>query len=146
MASKTAAMVLGFAIAVTVGMVFFGPLATAVSDNTGDQDVTNETFTADFDDAHDLQGYDVYDSETVWVANGSNTFEQATEGTDYTFDYASGEITMQNTSLVDAGDTVKVEYTYEASDPLASTVIGFIPVIFGTLLFAKVAFAAQDVM
>lgn len=146
MASKTAAMVLGMAIAVAVGMVFFGPVVSAVNSNTGDQTVTNETFSAEFDTAQDLQGYDVYDSETVYVENGSNTFATATEGTDYTFDYASGEITMLNSTLVSAGDTVKVTYTYEASGALATTVITFIPVIFGTLLFAKVAAKTQDVM
>lgn len=146
MASRTAKVALGMAVFVAVGMVFFGPLQTAVADNTGTQSVTNETFTAEFDKWQDLQGYDVDDTETVWVENGSSTFEQATEGTDYEFNYSAGEIKMLNTTLVDAGDEVRVTYDYQAAGTLATTVITFIPVMFGVLLFTKVAMKAQDFM
>lgn len=147
MASRAAKVTLAMAVFVAVGMVFFGPLNTAVADNTGTQNVTNETFTVEFNESYDLQGYNVDDTETVWAYNQtSGNFEQATEGTDYEFDYDAGEITPLNSSLVDSGEDMKVTYDYQAAGALATTVIAFIPVMFGVLIFTKVALKAQDFM
>lgn len=145
MASRVAKMALALAVFAAVGMVFFAPLNSAVQDNTGTQTVTNETFAVAFNDSYDLQGYDVDDSETVWAYNQtSGSFEQATEGTDYEFDYDAGEITPLNTSLVDSGEDMKVTYDYQASGTLATTVILFIPVMFGVLIFTKIAMQTQE--
>ena len=147
MASRTVTIVLGFALAATVGMVFFAPVVEAVNTNTGTQSVTNQTVSADVGSYVDLGGYDINtNSETVWMFNDSSgNYEQATSGTDYEMAYQNGSIkALSGSSHIDDGETVKVSYDYQASGELTSLVVGFIPVGFATLIFAKLAFGTTE--
>lgn len=146
MASRAARVTLAMAVFVAVGMVFLGPVNAAVSDNTGTQSVTNETVEVSFGDYTDLGGYDVDQSSvTVYGYNESaGNYEVATEGTDYEFRYAGGAIKALNSTLVDSGEQLQVTYDYQASGALATTVITFIPVVFGVLLFVGVAQRTTD--
>lgn len=144
-----AKLVLAFALAAVIGVIFLQPVVGAVNDNTGSQDVTNETVTAQVGTYVDLGGYDIDEnSETVYGYNDSSgSYEVASEGTDYEIAYGNGSIKALNgSSLIDDGEDVKVSYTYQASGTLATTVIGFIPVMLGTLVLVVVARGVEKEM
>lgn len=139
---QVAAMVLGLAIFAAVGVIMIGPVSSVVSDNTGTTAVTNETIYADYNESADLRGYNIDEnSETVWGYNDtSGAYEKATSGTDYTMNYDAGSIDIESSSsLIDDGEEVKVSYDYQASDPLTTLVVGFIPLAVGLLIFVGVA-------
>lgn len=141
MAAK-AKMVLAMVVAVIVGMVFFVPAQTAVTDNTGSQDVTNETVSANVGSYVDLGGYDIDSgSETVYAYNDTGGYyETASSGTDYEMAYSNGSIkALSSSTHIDDGEDVKVSYTYQASNSATTTVVGFIPVMLGTLIFFVIA-------
>lgn len=130
-------MVLGFALAAVIAMIFMSPIVGAVNENTGTQSVTNESITADVGNFTELQGYDI-DSGTVTVYGyneSSSSFETASAGTDYEINLGPGELkALSGSSLIDDGEEVKVTYDYQASGSIATTVVGFIPVMIATLV------------
>jgi len=131
-----AALVLGFVLAAVFGLIFLQPVVGAVQDNTGTQAVTNETVNADLDSYADLGGYDVDEgSVTVYGFNDTSSSYETVSSTDYDVRYPEGELQVNSTaSIVQDGETIKVSYDYQASDGVATTVIGFIPVIMATLI------------
>lgn len=146
MAPKTASYVIAFVLVAIIGMVFLTPVVQAVDDNSGQQSITNETVTAQHGEYVDLGGYAIdSSSETVWGYNDtSGSYEQATSGTDYDMNYSAGEIQANSSSsLIQDGEDIKVSYTYQASNESTSVILGFIPVMFGTLIFAKLAQGVQ---
>lgn len=135
--NRKAGLVIGFVLAAVFGMIFLGPVIQAVGSNTGTQSETNETVAANVGQFVDLGGYDIEtDSETVWAYNDtSGSYEQATKGTDYEIAYNNGSVkALSGSSLIEDGEDIKVSYTYQASGGLTTTVVGFIPVMLGTLV------------
>jgi len=146
MVNGKAALVLGFALAAVIGIIFLEPVVGAVNDNTGQQSVTNESITADVGNWVELQGFDVVDgSETVYGFNDSSgSFEVATEGSDYEINNSDGALkALSGSSLIDDGEEVKVSYDYQATSGVTTTVAGFIPVMLGTLILFVVAQGVQ---
>lgn len=137
-----AALIVGVALALVLGMVFLQPVVSAANDNTGTQTVTNESVTANVGTFVDLGGYSLADgSETVYMLNDtSGEYEVATSGTDYEMSYNDGAIKALETSThIDDGENVKVSYDYQASDGLTETVGTFVPVMLATLLLVVAA-------
>jgi len=137
MVSGKASVVIGFALAAVIGLIFLGPIVGAVNDNTGAQTVTNESVTANTGQFVDLGGFDLVDgSETVYGLNDtSGNYEVATAGSDYEMDNLDGEVkALSGSSLIEDGEAMKVTYDYTASGSVTSTVVGFIPVMIATLL------------
>lgn len=135
-------MVVLFVIAAVIGVIFLGPVSQAANENTGTQNVTNETVAADYGNVVDLGGYNIDEnSETVYGYNDtSGSYEVATSGTDYNMSYQSGGIeVLSSSSLIEDGEDIKVSYTWQASNSFTTTVVGFIPVMLGVLIFAKLA-------
>lgn len=149
MASRTVALTLGAVLTVVIGMVFFPAITSAVDGATGTQSVENETVTAQEDEWVDLEGYKL-DSGTVTVYGhneSDDSYETATEGDDYEIRLDSGELQALNDStLIDDGETVKVSYDYQASDATTTLVVGFVPVMVAVLLFWVIAQRAMDMM
>jgi hypothetical protein len=137
-----AGVVILFVIAAIIGVIFLGPVTKAATENTGAQSVGNESITANVGSVVDLGGFDIDEnSETVYGYNDtSGSYEVATAGTDYEMSYQSGGIeVLASSSLIEDGEEVKVSYDYQASGSFTTTIVGFIPVMLGTLVFAKLA-------
>lgn len=147
MASNTPTIVVAVTVAVIVGFLFLQPVMTAAQDNTGEQNITNETVVAESGEYVDLDGYSVNTgSETVYALNDtSGEYEQATSGTDYEINYDRGELQALNSStLIQDGEELRVSYTYQASGGTTALIAGFIPVMFVLLLFVTVAMKVTD--
>jgi len=142
-------VVIGFVLAAVIGVIFLGPVANAADTNTGTQTVTNETVAAQTDEYVDLGGYNIVDgSETVYGYNDTSaSYEVASAGSDYDLKNGPGEIKANSSSsLIEDGEDIKVSYDYEASSDITATVVGFIPVMLGTLVFAKIAMGVNRQM
>jgi len=136
-----ATLVLTFALAAVIGMIFLSPVVDAVNTNTGVQSV-NENVTADTGSYVELTGYDIDESSVVVEGfnDTSGSYEQASEGTDYELNTSDGSLkALSGSSLIDDGENVIVKYDYQASGGLTTTVVGFIPVMMGTLLLWTVS-------
>jgi hypothetical protein len=134
-------------LAVTIGAMFLGPVATTVADSTGTQVVTNETVTADTSQYVEVDGYELVDGTvTVYGYNDtSGSYEQATEGTDYSVKLEPGSIQANSSStLIQDGEDVKVSYDYEATTGTQTLVAGFITTLFITLLIAILGMEVAD--
>lgn len=139
--------IVGVALAVAIAAILLGPVVTTVNGQTGVQTVTNETVSADTGNWVDTDGYQFVDGTvTVYGYNDSaDSYEEATEGTDYELDLAAGEIkALEGSSLIDDGETVKITYDYEATDGMTSTIIGYGPVFLGLLLLTTVGMKVQQ--
>jgi hypothetical protein len=137
------------ALAVAIAAILFGPMVTAVSDNTGTQTVTNETVTADADTYVDLDGFQVVDnSETVWGYNDtSGSYEQAAESTDYEINNTAGTIqALSGSSLIDDGEEMKVSYDYEATTGTTTMVVQYGPTFVAVLLLTVVGMKVTEMM
>lgn len=137
-----------FALAAVVGIVAFQPLLGAVNQNSGSQDITNETITASSGEYVPLSGYDIFeDSEIVRVYNeSSDSYEQVAEGSDYEMRYGAGSLkALESSSSISTGDTLKVSYRYQASDGFTETIIGYIPVVFAVVLLFVVFRGVKEV-
>lgn len=139
--------IVGVALAVAIAAILLGPVVTTVNGQTGTQTTTNETATADTGNFVDLDGYNLVDGTvTVYGYNEtSDSYETATEGSDYELDLSSGEIkALSGSSLIDDGEEIKVTYDYEATDGMTSTIIGYGPVFLGLLLLTTVGMKVQQ--
>ena len=132
-------------IALTIAMTMFNPIAGAVTSSSGVQSVTNETVVAEHGNWSELEGYDVEDgSVTVYEPNGSDSYETATEGTDYEVDYSAGAIEALSSGSIGDGDELKVTYDYAATDSTTTTILGLIPMFLGLLVLGVMAAKIQD--
>jgi hypothetical protein len=133
-------LVVGAVIAVAV----LNPLITTANDNTGSQDVVNESVTASVGEYVELQGYAVDSgSETVYGFNDSEgDYEVASSPGDYRMNYSAGEIWVNSSStLIEDGEEMKVSYTYQASGSTTETVVTLAPLL--VALIVLVAFTDQ---
>jgi len=128
--------IIAIVLAVVLGIVVMQPVVGAVNDNTGT--VTEaENVTADLGNYSDLGGYDVVDGTvTVEPAGGGTAYS---EGTDYEVALDNGSIKTLSSGGISDGETLNVTYDYEATDSSTTTVLGFVPVMFGVLLFVVVS-------
>jgi hypothetical protein len=121
-------------IAATVVMVLFNPVAALVDSTTGTTSVANEEVTVANDSFTQLDGYNIQeDSETVRYEDGTGTWVNASEGTDYEMQYSEGSIKALNGSIED-GDTVRVSYDYEPTDGATTTVLTMVPLFMALLV------------
>ena len=148
MASGSAKVVVALAVFAVVGVIMLSPVSTTVNSNTGAQAVTNETHAVDFDNTIDLRGYNVDPaSETVYGFNQTSGDYEVAPDSDYTFTDSSGELELNSSStLFDEGEDVKVSYDYQASDSLTTTVVGFIPLGVGILIFMGIASRVEEMV
>lgn len=136
----------GVMIALTVAAVLLNPIAGVVNDNSGDQDVVNESVTAQHDEYVDLDGYDIEtDSETVYYTNNtSGNWEAATRGTDYEMNYSAGSVQALSSGDIEDGEELKVSYTYAATDGTTTTVVSMVPLFVALLILGVIASRVQD--
>ncbi|QGX95925.1 hypothetical protein EI982_14590 [Haloplanus rallus] len=147
MPSKTARMVMTLGVFAAIGVIMLTPVVTAVNANTGTVSVTDETVTAQTDERVDLRGYDI-DPASVTVEaynDSSGSWEMTTE---YTLYDQPGEIQfdVQNSTLIDDGEEVRVTYDYQATGELTALVAGFIPVGVGLFIFVGIARRVETMM
>ena len=146
---KNGKFVLGLALAAIVAMVFFPAVVTAVNDSTGTQSVTNETFSANSGTYTDLGGYELDESSvTVYGYNdSSDSYEVASQGTDYELAVENGSVKpLSGSSLIDDGEEVRVTYDYQATGGTTTLLAGFIPVMIGVLIFARLAMGSSKML
>lgn len=140
---ETAQVVIALAVAAAIGMVFLGPVTTAVNENSGTTTVTNESVTADVGSYVELGAYSVIDgTETVYNASGA----EQTAGTDYELAAENSSIKALSGGSIADGETIAVAYDYQASGELATTVMEFIPMMLGLLIFVGIARHVQKEM
>lgn len=138
----------GLVIALTIAATLFVPIQDTVASNSGVQDVTNESVTAQHDVYVELNGYNVESgSETVYYTNDtSGNWETATRGTDYEMAYSPGEIKALINGSIDDGEELKVSYSYEATDGSTTTVVTLVPLFVALLMLGVMAGRMQDAL
>lgn len=141
--NRAAMLALAVAVFVVIGMLGFSVANDAVGTSTGTQTVTNESVTAQYDTAVELEGYELV-SGTVTVYNASGSVVPSSE---YTIDHGPGTINVSSssTSIAD-GEEIAVTYDYQATGPLTTLVVGFIPIMIALLIFVRVAGPIQDML
>ena len=138
----------GFLIAATVAITLFNPISAAVSGNTGDVDVTNESLTATPGEYQDLDGYNIKSgSETVyWYNSTSGSYEEVSSPGDYEMNYSDGSIEYNTSGKVSSGDDTKVTYTYEATNGTTTTVATLVPLFVALLVLGIMASKMMGMM
>lgn len=147
MPSRTARIVMALGVFAAIGVIMLSPIVTTVDSNTGTVTVTDENVTAQTGERADLGGYDI-DPATVTVEaynDSSSSWETTTE---YTLYEQPGEIEFDvtNSTLIDDGETVRVDYDYQATGELTALVAGFIPVGVGLFIFVAIATRVEKMM
>lgn len=133
-------------IAATIAVTLLNPVVGAVNSNTGSQDVTNESVTADTE-YQDLEGYNLDSGETVyWYNSTSSSYEEISEGSDYEIDRDSGQVKIDSSGKAAEGDDLKVTYSYQASSSTVTTVVGLAPLFMGLLVLGIIASRVQRMM
>lgn len=133
--------IVALVIAATIAMTLFTPVLDTVNANTGTQSVTNETVVAQHNTYVDLDGYEVdKNSETVyWYNETSSSYETATEGTDYNFNYSAGSIEAISSGAIEDGEEIKVSYDYQATDGTTATIANLVPTFMALLVVGTFA-------
>lgn len=123
-------------LAVTIGAVLFIPFANTVSSNTGTQNVTGETVTADLGNFQDLGGYSV-NSATVSVSDASGN---SVADTEYKINESAGSIQFDSgTTAVSDGEDVTVDYQFDATNTQTTQVAALLPLLLALLLLVTLA-------
>jgi len=147
MPSNNAQTVVMLALVAAIGVIGLAVAAPVVSSNTGTQSVTNETVTATTGEYSSLDGFDIDPSTTVVYGynDTSGSYETTTE---YTLNEGPGEIQfdIQNSTLIDDGEDVKVTYDYQATDSLTGLVAGYLPLGIGLMVLVTVASRIEGLM
>ena len=139
--------VVTIAIAVTLAIVLFGPVVGTVADTTNEQTVEDEELVADPGEWQSLENYNlVEDSETVeWYDEGTDEWV-VLDDTDYEMNYSDGEIQIDETSDVSAGDDVRVSYDWVQVDGTAATIVGLVPLFLALLILVGLAVPIMERM
>ena len=147
MPSKTGRIVLALGVFAAIGVILLTPVVTAVNSNTGTVSVTDENVTAKTGERVELRGYDIDPSTTTVEAynDSSGSWETTTE---YTLYEQPGDIQfdVQNSTLIEDGEQVRVTYDYQATGELTALVAGFIPVGVGLFIFVGIARNIEKMM
>jgi hypothetical protein len=147
MPSKTARVVMALGVFAAIGVIMLSPIVAAVNSNTGTVSVTDEMVVAQDGERVDLAGYDI-DPSTVTVEAYNDTSGSWETTTEYTLYEQPGEIQfdVQNSTLIQDGEDVRVDYDYQATGELTALVAGFIPVGVGLFIFVGIANRVQKMM
>jgi hypothetical protein len=129
-------------LVIVLGVVFLQPVVAVINDNTGVQSVGNESVTADLGNFTELNGYSLVNG-SVEVTDDSGTTIYS-EGTDYEVDYEAGKLKALTGGSISDGESLLVDYDYEATESGTTTVLGFVPVMFGVLLLVASARGIQS--
>lgn len=145
MPGKQSKAVIGLFIGLMIAGILLAPMSSAISNNTGEQNVVNESVTADTSEYVDLEGWDlVSGSETVyWLNESSGDYEVVTAPGDYTLREQEGQIRANSSGPISTGDSLKVTYDYMATSGTTTTIAGFLMTIIVVML---VWFPAKWVM
>jgi hypothetical protein len=131
-----AAKILGIVLAVVLGMVVLTPVVSVVADNSGQVSET-ENVTANLGNYSGLGGYDLVDGSVTVESQGDGTVYS--EGSDYELALENGSVKALSSGTIADGETLTVSYDYQATGSATETVLGFVPVMFGVLLFVVVS-------
>lgn len=135
--------IVGVVLAVAIASILLGPIVTAVGDNTGVQEVQNETVTANVGNYTTLDGYYIQEnSETVYNSTGATM----SEGTDYELNYDEGSIKALSGGDIADGSEINATYDWEATKGQTTTVIGYGPVFVALLLLTAVGMKVTEMM
>jgi len=135
-------LILTIALGIAISLVVLQPVIASINDNTGVQTEV-ENATADVGNYTDLSGYDLK-SGTVSVEDQSGT--AYSQGSDYEVALDNGSVKALSSGTISDGETLNVSYDYQATSGATTTVLGFIPVIFGTVLLVFAANGIQRKM
>jgi len=140
-------MVLTLGVFAAIGVIFLAPVVTAVNSNTGTVAVADENVTAQTGERVDLRGYDI-DPATVSVEAYNDTSGSWETTTEYTLYEQPGKIEfdVNNSTLIQDGEQVRVSYEYQATGELTALVAGFVPVGVGLFIFVGIAGKVQELM
>ena len=134
------------AVALVIAVSLLSPINSAVMDNSGEVEVDEESFTAEVGEWQSLDGTSLVEGseEVEYYDDGTDTWETATEGTDYEINYDNGSVQFLDAGDVSEGDDVRVSYTYEATDDMTTTIVQLIPLFVGLLLLVSIARPLMD--
>lgn len=130
--------VVGIVIGFVILGAMLGPLITSVDDNSGTQNVVNESVTADINNPVELQGYDLTGTQTVYDSTGT-----LVPSSNYTIDATAGTINVTSTTYVSDGEEISVTYDYIAASSSASTILDLLPAILAVLALAVVGWYVE---
>ncbi|RDZ99789.1 hypothetical protein DEQ92_20805 [Haloferax sp. Atlit-6N] len=147
MPSKKATLVVGLALAAAVGVIGLSVAAPVVNSSTGTVSQTNETVTASTGDVESLRGYNI-DAASVVVYGYNDTSGSYETTTEYTLYEDPGDIEfdIQNSTLIDDGEDVKVTYDYQATSGITSLVAGYLPLGIALMVLVTVASRVEELM
>lgn len=132
-------MIVAVLVAAAIAATLFVPFNAAVTENSGDVDVENESISAELDTYQNLDGYDINSgSETVRWHNGTD-YVTLSSGSDYEMRYDGGEINVSSSSNVSQGDEVLVSYTYSATDGTTGAILDLAPLFLALLILVVLA-------
>jgi len=138
----------GLVVAITIGAVFFVPVADVIDGSTGEVQAENETVTTNvsFSETYELSDDNITaGSETIEVYDGSS-WVTLTAGTDYALNDAEGTIQFSDTTDVSAGDEIRASFAYQATSGLVTSIADLLPVFLGLLLLVPMANKIQEEM
>lgn len=147
MPSKQTQTVVMLGLFAAIGVIGLSVVAPVVAQNTGTVSITNETVTATSGEYSSLQGYDI-DPATAVVYGHNDTSGSYETTTEYTLNEGAGEIQfdIQNSTLIEDGEDVKVTYDYQATDSLTGLVAGYLPLGIGLLVMVTIATRIEGLM
>lgn len=132
--------VVGVVIAVTIAAVIgvtvgIGVIGDVVGDNSGTVTVTNESATAQLNEAVDLEGYEVQEGTVVIYDSDGNEVPSS----NYTIDSGTGAFTLTDTAEAADGEAVTVTYDYQATDGTTSTILDLLTMFVALIILVFVA-------
>jgi len=130
--AKTKGMV-ALVIGLTVAGSLIVPLDDVIAGGTGTVNQVDNV-TAQNNTYVELTGYDIQTVNSVTDSQGN-----AVDSGNYTVDNAEGRIRFDTSGVVSDGETVTVDYDYQATDGSTTVVAGLAPLLAVLLLLVKLA-------
>jgi len=129
-------------IAMTIAVVFLGPVFSIVDGNSGTVGV-DENATIQTDSWADLEGYEITSNFTLYDDTGT----QLIEGTDYELNSTAGTIqALSGSTAISSGDTVNAVYDYQATSGTTTTIVTLVPTFIALLILGTAAAKMQQMM
>jgi len=129
-------------IAMTIAVVFLGPVFSIVDGNSGTVGV-DENATIQTDSWADLEGYEITSNFTLYDDTGT----QLSEGTDYELNSTAGTIqALSGSTAISSGDTVNAVYDYQATSGTTTTIVTLVPTFIALLILGTAAAKMQQMM
>lgn len=122
-------------IAVAIAATLISPFTGAIAGNTGEVGVAGNV-SADVGSYQEIEGYDVVTSNFTATDDGTTL----SEGTDYELNETAGTIKfLSGSSTVTDGETVELDYSYQATDGTTDTIAGLLPLFVALLVLVTLA-------